>query len=608
MGAAAAATIGVKSVSLFDELKRRNVLRVAAGYVVLAWLVIQVAGEILPPFGFGDDVIRLIIIAFTIGFVPVVVIAWAFEWTPEGLRKEAEVDREPRTTAAAAKRWDRVVMAILAIAVAFFVFDKFMKPAAAPDNRVAVLPFVNLSSDPEQAFFAAGVAEEVRGLLARIPQLRVSSPRASFDDALKGLAIAEVAERLGVGHVVMGSVRKSGNEIRVSAQLVDIRDESDVWSDTIERKLEDIFEIQDEIAEKIVENLHIQLLEPMPVGTRTDPRALALTIQAKQIFYASAIVSSDALSGEGDRVAALLDKALEIDPNYSEAVAWYVYAEWLRQQEGLISADERRRRFDIFADRALAIDPEQAIILGLKAWNLAFLDGDPEAAAPLLERALRSAPNDAEVLRQVGRFAYSIDRYDEARAFLEAAVQVNPDCTMCLYFLSRNSMYSGRLEEAEEQRSRFVLITDGGGSYHYGVIRLLRGDAEAALGIFDKPEKMGGYQSLAGLALTYHTLGQRQKSDEALAALIEEYGDSAPGVISTVLAWRNEKDAAFEWLDKALGNPDDPDFNGFSVARDLRDPIYKNLHDDPRWEEILERTGWPPERFDAIKFDVSIPE
>jgi len=595
-------------MSLYNELKRRNVLRVAVGYVVTAWLVIQVVETIFPAFGFGDEAIRFVVMAFAIGFIPAVVLAWVFEWTPTGLMKDEGTGQGGPIVVAAAKRWDRVVMVILAIAVAFFVFDKFMKPATAPDNRVAVLPFINLSSDPEQAFFAAGVAEEVRGLLARIPQLRVSSPRASFDDALQGLDIAEVAERLGVGHVVMGSVRKAGGEIRVSAQLVDARNGSDIWSDTIERKLEDIFEIQDEIAAKIVENLHVQLLRPMPLGTRTDPQALALTIQAKQIFYGAAYVGGDDLSGQGDRMAVLLDKALEIDPNYTEAVAWYTYADWFRYTEGLISADERRRRFDILADRALAIDPEQAIILGLQAWNLAFLDGDPEAAAPLLERAYRSAPNDAEILRQVGRFSYSIDRYDEARAFLEIAVQVDPHCTMCLYFLSRNSMYSGRLEEAEEQRSRFVLITDGGGSYHYGVIKLLRGDAEAALEIFNEFEELGGYQSLAGLALTYHTLGQRQESDEALATLIEKYEDFAPAVISTIFAWRNEKDAAFEWLDKVVGNADDPDFNGFGVARNLRDPIYKNLHDDPRWEEILKRTGWPPERIDAIKFDVSIPE
>jgi tetratricopeptide (TPR) repeat protein len=399
-------------------------------------------------------------------------------------------------------------------------------------------------------------------------------------------------------------VRKAGNRIRITAQLIEANSDTHLWSETFDRNLDDIFAIQDEIAEKIVENLQVELVGSMPTATRTDPVALALTVQARQIFYDSFVGSSDGLYG--DRMAALLGKALEIDPDYTPAMAWYAYAHWLRRGEGLITLEEEIRLFDELAARALAIDPEQASILQLQAWTEIFINQEIEKAAGLYERALRSAPNDSEILRQVGRFAYIVERYDESLDILERAVSLDPLCTTCLYFLSRGYMIAGRLQEAEEARERFLLIGGGGGYFFYGVIKLLQGDAEAALRIFDDHLKDNEYQFPHASAMAFHSLGRHEESDAMLAMLIENWGDKEPDVVAQVYAWRGEKDLAFKWLDLAL-HADYPATQGSRKVARLGDPVFQNLHDDPRWEEFRERTGLSSERAAAIEIDLTIP-
>ena len=611
-------------MSFFNELKRRNVLRVAAGYIVTAWLVIQVVETIFPAFGFGDAAIRVVVIFFATAFVPVLILTWVFEWTPQGFRKDSAVDHDRPARVSAQRAFDRVVMVILALAVGLFAFDKFvLDPArdaakvesareegrtegvieAYGEKSIAVIPFVNLSSDPEQAFFADGVAEEVLNLLARIPGLRVISRSSSFTFRGDELEIPEIARRLNVAHILEGSVRKAGNRIRITAQLIEANSDTHLWSETFDRNLDDIFAIQDEIAGMIVENLQVELVGSMPTATRTDPVALALTVQARQVFYDSVVDNSDVPSG--DKMAALLDKALEIDPDYTPAMAWYIYANYLRLGEGLITLEEENRRFDDLAARTLALDPEQATILSTQAWAEIFVNQEIEKAAGLYERALRSAPSDSEVLLQVGRFAYIIERYDESFELLERAVALDPLCTPCLYWLSRGYMIAGRLQAAEEARERFLLIGGGGGYFYYGVIKLLQGDAEAALEIFE--DHLEGFQYPHGSAMALHSLGRYEESDAMLATLIENWGDEQPGAVAQVFAWRGDKDSAFEWLDLALDSDQSAKIQGTRRLARIGDPVFQNLHDDPRWEDVRRRTGLSSERIAAIEIDLSLP-
>ena len=254
-------------MTLFAELKRRNVFRVGAAYVVAAWLLIQVAETIFPLFGYGDTPARIVVLVLAVGFIPALIFAWAFELTPEGLKKESEVDRSQSITPHTAKKLDRVIMVVLALALGYFAFDKFVldpQRESAKDEQVAgqveearqagrtealvesygdksiaVLPFVNMSSDAEQEYLSDGISEELLNLLAKIPELRVISRSSAFSFKGKDIAIPEIARQLNVAHILEGSVRKSGNTLRITAQLIEARSDTHLWSETWDRPLDD---------------------------------------------------------------------------------------------------------------------------------------------------------------------------------------------------------------------------------------------------------------------------------------------------------------------------------------------------------------------------------
>ena len=225
-------------MSLFQELQRRNVIRVATAYAVAAWLIVQVAETTFQPFGLGPDTLRVVIIVLAIGFLPTVISAWVLEWTPQGLKFDKDVDASAPKNAGSGRLLDRAIIVGLTVAVGFFAVDKFVLDPARDDAReqqvadearsdavkgfygdrsIAVLPFVNMSSDPEQEYFADGISEEVLNLLAKIRELRVISRSSAFAFKGQDLEIPDIARRLDVGHVLEGSVRKAGNMVRVTA-------------------------------------------------------------------------------------------------------------------------------------------------------------------------------------------------------------------------------------------------------------------------------------------------------------------------------------------------------------------------------------------------------
>ena len=251
-------------MSLFDELKRRNVLRVGTVYVVTSWLLIQVAETIFPLFGLDDAPARILVIVLGIGIIPALTVAWAFELTPEGLKKEKDVERSRSTTLQTSKKLDLMIMVMLALALAYFALDKFVlsKPREAliaetarqegrsealiesyGDKSIAVLPFADLSPQGDQAYFSDGIAEELLNLLAKIPELRVISRSSAFSFRDKDMDIPTIASQLQVAHILEGSVRKAGTRVRITAQLIDARSDTQLWSQTFDRTLDDIFAI-----------------------------------------------------------------------------------------------------------------------------------------------------------------------------------------------------------------------------------------------------------------------------------------------------------------------------------------------------------------------------
>ena len=307
-------------MSLFSELKRRQVFKVAAAYLVAAWLVLQVTDIVAPILELPDVFARGVLFLLVIGFPFALIFAWAFEMTPEGLRKEKDVDRAASTDSNAGRNLNYVIIGVLAAAVAVFALDKFVwtgsrdpvDTATGTQQRIAVLPFVNMSDDPEQEYFSDGLSEELLNLLAQIPELRVTSRTSAFSFKGQATTIPEVGRALGVEHVLEGSVRRSGDTIRITAQLIEAATDTHIWSDTWDRNFKDVFVIQDEIAEDVVDALKVRLLGTVPQVLETKPEAYELFLQVRFLMEQGTPASFH-------QAEALNRQILEIDPEYAPA-------------------------------------------------------------------------------------------------------------------------------------------------------------------------------------------------------------------------------------------------------------------------------------------------
>ena len=604
-------------MSFFDELKRRNVLRVGTAYVVTAWLITQVAAATFPAFGFGGAGIRITVIVLAIGLLPALVFAWVFEITPDGLKKEADVDRSQSITPRTGKMLDRTIMVVLALALGYFALERFvLNPArveaqlnaARQQGRsdalvesygaksIAVLPFVDMSAGKDQEYFSDGISEELLNLLARIPELRVISRSSAFSFKGHNLKIPEIATRLHVAHVLEGSVRKSGNRVRITAQLIEGRSDTHVWSQTWDRPLDDIFAVQDEIAAAVVEQLKVKLLGAAPQMKKIDPRAFALFLQARQLFRQG--------TAEGfEQSSVLYRQALAIDPSY--AAAWVGLATNYRSQadQGLRPVDEGYQRAREAVNSALAIDPDLSLAHAELGRIAMGRDTDLAGAARHYERALALDPGNPDIVRDAAILARSLCRFDKAIALGEYAVARDPVNPRGYHNLGLGYLHTGRLDEATAAFRTAVSLSPGriGLQYTIGVALLLRGDSEGALTAMQQESSPIG--RLIGLSMAYHALGQSAASDSALNELIKRPEPEGLAYnIAYILAWRGETDRAFASLEKAVA------YRGPGLLELPYEELFANLHDDPRWLPFLRKLGQAPEQLAAIKFEVTLPK
>lgn len=595
-------------MSLFSELRRRNVFRAATAYVVSAWLVVQVVETLFPIFGLSAEAIRLVVILLAIGFVPAVAGAWVFQLTPDGLK----VDPGSGQSAPGASRMlDRVIIVALVLGICYFAIDKFvLAPERAAereaevaeeaadaarkgfygDRSIAVLPFDNMSSDPEQVHFADGIAEEVLNLLARIRELRVISRSSAFALRGRNLDVPEIAEILDVGHVLEGSVRKDGNRVRVTAQLIEARTDTHLWSKTYTETLDDVFRIQDEIAADVTKNLKINLLQPLPRSRHIDPEVKALTEQAE-------LLAQTRPDGVGEKIYSLVTRALEIDPDYVPALKAMSYAEYFRAQAGTISAEEAKQSYERLIKRILELEPDSAFVDYAQAFDLETA-GRLEEAAGMYLKALSKDMTDSEQVRLAGGFARRIGKFEASKTLLEHAVAIDPLCFQCLYQLSRAYMVSGDYERAAQARERYLTLGSGG-QFQYGLLLLLQGKPMAALDYVSTLPGESGGRMQALRVMAWHSLGEREKAEAEFARIVASDGPEDPLMVAQVAAWMSDADVAFEWLHKA--RPE-------QVAIRLFQPVYASLHDDPRWDALRESVGRSAARLDAIEFDPVMPD
>ena len=599
-------------MTLFTELKRRNVFRVALAYAVMAWLVMQV-GEVMGPALLLPSWVQSALAFFLIlGFPFALFFAWAFEMTPEGLKREVDVDRSQSITGQTGRSLDRIVIVLLLIAVGYFAWDKFAgapdeprstaqnattaepvdtssssagPPEASGDDResIAVLPFVNMSSDPEQEYFSDGLSEELLNLLAQIPELRVTSRSSAFSFKGKEFRITDVGRELNVDHVLEGSVRKSGTKVRVTAQLIAVDSDAHLWSDTWDRALDDVFVIQDEIAAAVVEALKLQLLDAAPTAKPTDAQGYANYLQALELI-------GQRTQQSFSRAELLLKDALAMDPDYVPALGLLAGLHIERASAGLEPIREANDRAREILQQAVAIDPDDGRIYANLSDIAMNYDWDWAAGRDYVDRALALNPNDSLTIIQAISLASSTGNVPEALRYARQLVAADPVNANAYAWLGFMAMFSRDYPSAIAAFQRALDLNPGyyGGHYYLGLALMFAGQYEQSLAEIEK-EPSDGFR-LTGLALVQHSLGNDVQSQQALAKLVSEWAAEGAYQIGMVHAWRNEPDAAFQWLEQAFANHD----SGITMI--LNDETLDGLRADPRMLDLIKRVGLDPAR------------
>ena len=453
-------------MSFVSELRRRNVFRVAAAYLVVGWLLTEVLTTILPTLGAPEWAARAVILIFAFGFIPAVILSWFYEITPEGIQRDHEVDPDDPGTRRVARRIEKATIATAVILIVFIGLfsarytadDSAELDTSIVDTSVAVLPFVNMSDDTDNEYFSDGLTETLLHMLAQIPDLKVAARTSSFAFKGQNKSIQEIARSLEVAHVLEGSVQRAGDRVRVTAQLIRASDGFHIWSEVYDRTLDDIFGIQDEIAAKVGSALSASLLgddvETQLAGVTTyDADAYDLYLQARK---ARAKYSYGGLQEAED----LLKGALLIDPDFTDAKIELATSYIHQWETGLMDQRQALAEIIAMADQALDQRPDDPVAKALsiyaKAVSLAS-QGDEDALSDLvneLETIVARAPSELEPRLLLVRAYKNVKRLEDALPVLEGALSLDPFNPALHYELGTALMELERTDEARASLER----------------------------------------------------------------------------------------------------------------------------------------------------------
>ncbi len=497
---------------LFTELRRRNVFKVAIVYVITAWIIAQVADLSLQSFEAPVWVIKAFLTFLALGFPVAVIFAWAFEITPEGIKKEKDIDRSQSITPETGQRLNYFIIGMLVLAVGYFAVDKFvLRPdAGAPAEQVlevagpseysiAVLPFVNMSADAEQEYFSDGISEELLNLLAQVKDFRVAGRTSSFAFKGKNQDLREIGAQLNVAHVLEGSVRKSGDQVRITAQLVNVDDGYHLWSESYDRTLDNIFQVQDDIAQAVVAALKETLLGDQPAP---DRMAATPTVNTEAYdFYLRAKFQMHKRSPESlERALDYYNRSLKLDPDYAPAWAGLAVTWLLSDQYSDVPRDESK-----------------------------------SAAEEAINRAFEITDNDADTWAALGLL--ELDRFDFERSMeaLNRAIEINPNHTMAHMWLGNAAGFSGDIEKNVEQHRKAFEID----RLHPTVIANHSSDLMAR-GLADEARNVIGI-----LVESYPESGRGQS---LMGDLAFQEGDWAAGLEQYLNAYQRAPDRIFSFV------------------------------------------------------------
>ncbi len=477
----------------YSELKRRNVVRVGIAYAVAGGLIIEVLDTIAPRLGMADWVPTIIIITVLIGLPIALFFSWSYEITPQGLKKTHEVDADASLTHSTGRRLDFAIIGMLVLALGYFVWDKFGAEPALETGEVtakvsiAVLPFTDMSAAQDQEYFGDGIAEEIINRLVSIDALKVTSRTSAFSFKKSNLSIPEIAAVLGARYVVEGSVRSAGNQLRVTAQLIEVASDTHLWSETYDRQMDDIFAVQDDISASIATALEVRLVGGATTERPTENiEAYRLYLQGHHLFLLRGAANTE-------KAKEYFTEAVALDPEFAEAWAYLAistailpaYNTEYDPETAMVRAGEA-------VDRALAIDPDLA-----QAW-----------------------------VTQGYILLHNFD-WAKARAALERAVELNPHNDTGWLYLSLSYLYTGFPADALAMAERAVEITPQSG-INYGALgrtHLAQGNLDAARKAIEQAIALGWLIAYGDMALLAARAGDAEGIAEGAGIFISAAGD-----------------------------------------------------------------------------------
>ncbi|HET9366749.1 MAG TPA: hypothetical protein VFO22_01680 [Candidatus Udaeobacter sp.] len=578
--------------NFFAELKRRNVYKVAVAYIVAGWALSQGIAQVFPVFDVPNWAIRIIVLLIILGFPVAVVLAWAFELTPEGLKRTEDVDPIVASRAPKKHLWIYVVAIGAALSIGLFFLGRYTARSSEaasnlPVKSIAVLPFENLSDDKNTAYFSDGITEEILNALAQIPNLKVAARRSAFQFKGNDLDLRKIGQILGVAHILEGSLQKVGDQVRINVQLVDVQNGLQAWSEKYDRKLDNVFAVEDEIAKAIATKLRVQLTggagQPLVTDSTNNPRAHELYLRGLTLLAARGPGLVEARDS--------FQKAVNLDAGYAQAWGALAVTELLLPSYGLDSFDTSLARGESAALRAVSLDPNTAsayVAVGLAdvircRW--------PEADQAL-RRALVLAPGDAEAVNQYAQFLSTIGQLEPSLREIERAQQLDP-LSPIIGVIRAGTLAALRRDDAAETQIKKVITAhpEFAAAHAWAatqyIDRKMYSEAEAQLRSFGKLQGQNG-DAKALLARGMADPAQRMAAVNSL----ETSPDNAdfrrdPILYAFYLISLGERSAALDQLEIYAVK------HNSAFAPWLWNRGFDPLRDEPRFKAVLAKLALP---------------
>jgi TolB-like protein/tetratricopeptide (TPR) repeat protein len=587
----------MKSGNFFGELKRRNVYKVAVAYAIVGWLLVQVATQVFPFLEIPNWVVRLVIVLVAIGFPIALVIAWAFELTPEGIKRTEDVNlaaaaRQPRKHA-----WIFVVIVGAVFSIGLFFIGRYTGRNTAantselPAKSIAVLPFDNLSRDPDNAFFAEGVQDEILTRLAKVADLKVIARTSTqkFKSAPENLP--DIAKQLGALNILEGSVQKVNDQVRVNVQLVNALTNAHLWAEIYDRKLSDIFAVQSDIAKTVADTLQAKLTgsekQMMAAQPTTDTAAYELYHKGRSLWG----------KRTGDNIPkaiAFYEQAIMRDPNYALAYAGLSSAYILAPFYAGADRREAGSKAKEAALKALRLDPNLAEAHTALGKVLFFSEIDLAGAMREYKRAIELKPNDADAHHWYGNDTLpALGQFEEAIVEGRRSVELDPLSVVINADLGVTFFYAHRYDESAKQLRKTLEIDPTSFYTHYnlGIILQATGDLSGAIAEYGKAKQLGDNTYVS----TLYAQAKAHAGDKDVALRMLSDLDKMSQQREVVGYWRallylslNNKDEALRWLEQGYKERDGSNISSIKV-----DPLLNSLHGDPRFEALVQKVVAP---------------